>query len=235
MEPKVNKLHEQLSSKPSKPPVHPSVHLPMLSPLVQKPRFTILSSAGHSRNSNLGRINSNLTPNSFCEDVSFPNIASSRSVVTTESTEENEMTDIEKIIQDQMYFKNKIRKNRLIKSTELCIGKEKVLQETRGKSQNCDSFFEELILKSQKEIRRKSPEKIKKVIVPDIPKTKFGVHKDYNDLDVESKFKTVELPDKPQEKRFRSRADSLSKEQDIRMKILTEIVSTKRGKTKSII
>ena len=104
MEPKVNKLHEQLSSKPSKPPVHPSVHLPMLSPLVQKPRFTILSSAGHSRNSNLGRINSNLTPNSFCEDVSFPNIASSRSVVTTESTEENEMTDIEKIIQDQMYF-----------------------------------------------------------------------------------------------------------------------------------
>jgi hypothetical protein len=216
-------------SKQSKPPMHPSLHLPQISPMITKPRFSIFSTSS-SKKSNLGRINSSLTPNSL-QEVTLPIINSSRSVNTTESSEEVEMTDIERIIQDQMYFKKK-RKNRLIKSTELEFQKEK--PETRGKSHVCESFLDELVSRNLKEIKRKSPEKVKKLIVPDIPKTKFGVHKDYNDLKVENDFKTVEVVDKPLGNKFKSRIDTLGKEQEVRMKILSEIVSTKRSLNKSL-
>ena len=80
------------------------------------------------------------------------------------------------------------------------------------------------------EPKNHSPLKRRKLIVPDIPKAKFGEHKAYNELDISEDFKTIEVIEKPREPKYKSRVDSLGKEQDIRYRILSDILSSNKKK-----
>lgn len=217
-----------LPTKPPKAPKHSQIHLPLLNTPSIKPRYKILKSPQRDKNDlGLGRLNSSLTPTSSESRRHFPSINSSRSINSNESCSNTPKSDIEKIIQDQFYTKSKL--NKLIRSSETPLIEEKNRSACRVKSEEGKiktlPHLDDTFLTPT----RSSPVKKKKIIIPDIPKAKFGVHKSYNELNVNEDFKTIEIVDKPREAKFRSRDDSLEKEQGVRAKILVEILSSSRN------
>jgi hypothetical protein len=217
-----------LLTKPPKPPRHSPIHLPLLSTPSVKPRYIIFKSPQRQKiDTSLGRLNSSLTPTgSESRSLLFPSLNSSRSINSNESCEETLKTDIEKIIQDQKYFKNP--QNRLNRSSDSPLTEVKPRQSFRVKSEEAYKKNLHQIEYFNTEPKNHSPVKRRKLIIPDIPKAKFGEHKAYNELDISEDFKTIEVIEKPREPKFKSRVDSLGKEQDVRYRILSEILSSKK-------
>lgn len=210
----------------SKPPKHPlqGLHLPVLvSPIVgtRKPRFSIVMSphANNSLETSIGNICTSLTPNST-------RVRSVRARNLNESSDSSEMTDIEKIINDQSYFSfektPKINLNKSANETQKIKIKIKTSRLVKKKKK-----FE--IEKEKVELPALHYEK-KEIIVPDIEKAPFGVHRAYNELDLQMNFRKVNVELKPREEKFKSRKLLSLSEQEERDRILSEILFEKRVK-----
>lgn len=216
-----------LLTKPPKAPRHSPIHLPLLNTPSVKPRYIIFKSPQRKNlDCSLGRLNSSLTPTGSETRSIFPSLNSSRSINSSESCEDTSKTDIEKIIEDQKYFKKS--QNKLNRSSESPLIVVKPHQGFRVKSEEAYKKINHHIEFNYTEPNNHSPVKRRKLIVPDIPKAKFGEHKAYNELDLAEDFKTIEVIDKPREPKYKSRVDSLGKEEDIRYRILSDILSSKK-------
>jgi hypothetical protein len=147
-------------------------------------------------------------------------------------SEENESTDIEKILNDQQYKRK--TKNSKNKTTPSCDFKQNTQKceefniKSKKYSKKCSRIF--IPIAQDCGIRKESrgeKETIKRIIVPDIPKAAFGVHRAYHELNVTQDFKTIEVKIKPREPRYRSRNLSLDADKQLRDKILYDLILSK--------
>ena len=216
-------------------------HLPPLSsPQARenKPRFSIHSPmANRSIESSIGNIISSLTPNSLNNSCRLPRGSRIDRPQLTEGSES--LTDIERILDDQKYFdmktpfkdqkdfKNLSTDVSLVQAKTPCRNtkvrrynisvtepKEKLKQTTR------DKYFE-----SQPNIHC-LPQKTMRVL--DIPKTAFGVHKSYHEIDLKADLRVLEIEELSNNAKPRYRSLSLVKDQELRHRILSEIILEKK-------
>lgn len=227
-------IHNHPCQVSSRPPKHPSksVHLPaIVSPPYQpsQPKFSILKSPRlRTIESSVGYVNTSLTPKA---SSSYRALFNSN---LNDNNEDQKATDIEKIITQQSYIYVPKSSNPLIKS----YGSQPNSPHTSDSYKKVSKrTFSDVVSHIESEplklphINPESPEKsYKKLIIPDIPKAAFGVHKPYHDLNVQEDFKLIQIEEKPRDYRFRSRTDSLVDEKRVRDKILRDILVEKHNK-----
>lgn len=223
---------ELLSPNSHRPPKHPSLsmHLPAISsPGSQpsRPRFSIVKSPRlKTIESSIGYINASLTPN-----ASSSYRALFKSFGSCDSDEQN-TTDIEKIISQQSYVYVPKKANTLNKSFEAqvkspCSSDTNKKKKERTFSQVVSHLESQPLKLPQIYLESQEKPKFKRMIIPDIPKAAFGVHKPYHELNIQEDFKLIQVEEKTRDVRFRSRTDSLADEKIIREKVLREILLEK--------
>ncbi|OMJ95199.1 hypothetical protein SteCoe_1401 [Stentor coeruleus] len=215
-------IHNNLCQLSSRPPKHPlkNIHLPSIVSSYQpsQPKFSISKSPRlRTIESSLGYVNTSLTPKASSSYRALFNCNSN------DNNEDQKITDIEKIITQQSYVYVPKNSNSLIKnydsqptSPHTSKPYKKVNKRTFS---DIVSHIECEPLKLP-QINPEIPEKsYKKLIIPDIPKAAFGVHKPYHDLNIHEDFKLIQIEEKPRDYRFRSRTDSLVDEIRVRDKV----------------
>ena len=227
-----------------KPPKHPGqkAHLPQTkSPHSEeiKPRFSIFRSpySNSSIETSIGSIRSTLTPNKeYYREKKYYSSDKIKNDYSTDSNDENSKTDIEKIINEQNYFKFQKKSRLYLQNKGISQEfRDKIIAKTERKSSNNNETLKHKKLNEEKNenkneitlppINLHNKNIIRKLIVPDIPKAAFGIHNPYNELKIENDFKIVQVEEKPRAPKFRSRSDTLEKDQQLREKILQEILS----------
>lgn len=222
--------------KPPKVPLQ-RLHLPLInSPCsMKKQRYSILYSPVNASEEPKQKKVYSITPNN---SLSRDSISSHSNSITNNkslgSTEETEKSDIEKITDCQKYFKFKRSKLDSLKSAIELKNTKKVKDVIKSLDMTHQNYSFRIQEPKETnilpEIKPPGKDIIRKIIIPDIPKAAFGVHIPYHDLDLDQDFKTIEVNEKPRDPKFKKRSEVLSKEKDLRDKILSELLLEKHNK-----
>ena len=215
-----------------------TMHLPPIySSLVRekKPRFFIRTPVSRrSIESSIGQVISSLTQNSLNKSHIIARRLSIDDLVSTEGCET--LTDIEKIFCDQKYLniktqskdqqdlKEEPKSASLVLTGTLC---EKLNQRlTRTRATPHQHVLEETKTGVSSGLHSNIPQKT--IIVPDIPKTAFGVHNSYHEIDLKKDFRILQCEELSNNPKPKHKSLSLIKDEELRQRILTEIMLEKK-------